>query len=394
MNAEPISILYFTNTRVRGGVEDHILTLLSGLDRRRFRPLLVCPPELARKLAPDVPRDVELLPLLFESPAQARAAWKFARLLRRRRVGILHAHMFQSSLVASPIGWLCRVPVIIETPHPRESWRKGWLKGRFFVDRLVGRFVDRYIAVSRANAQYLAEQKGLPARKITVIVPGSDLRRFHPNRRASPEQRERLGFGASDPVLLVAARLEPQKGHRVLIEAMPLIRAQFPSVRLVCLGEGSLRLELEGRVEALGLRDAVRFLGFQADVPEWLALADFSVLPSFFEGLPAGAIESLAAARPVVATAVDGTPEVVLHGKTGLLVPAGDPTSLAQAICRLLGDADLRRAMGQAGRRWVVDNFSRERLIERTQELYLEAWSRYGARKRLAERMTLDAMKL
>jgi glycosyltransferase involved in cell wall biosynthesis len=394
MSTHPISVLYFTNTCVRGGVEDHILTLLAGLDRRLFRPLLVCPPELAHKLEPDLPPDVEVQPLLFESPAQVHGAWRFARLLRGRRVNILHSHTFQSSRVASPVGWLCGVRVIIETPHIREFWRKGWFKGRFFIDRTVGRFVDRYIAVSQANARYLVEQKGLPQRKVTVIVPGSDLLRFNPNLRGSPEQKQRLGFGSSDPVLLVAARLEPQKGHRVLIEAMPLVRKQFPGVRLVCLSEGSLRAELERRVEELGLGGAVRFVGFQPDVREWLALADVSVLPSFCEGLPAGAIESLATARPIVATAVDGTPEVVLDGKTGLLVPPGDPKSLAQAICRLLGDSDLRSAMGQAGRRWVVENFSRERLIERTQELYLQAWNQYGARKPLASAVSVHAVKM
>jgi glycosyltransferase involved in cell wall biosynthesis len=391
MSTQPISIVYFTNVRVRGGAEDHILTLLSGLDRNLFRPLLVCPAELARKLQPDIAPDVEVLPLRLESPAQVRAAWQFARILRHRRVGILHAHLFRSSLVASPIGWLCRVPVIVETPHLRESWRNGWFKGSFFVDRLVGRCVRRYVAVSQANGRYLVEKKGLPASKITVIVPGSDLRRFNPKVQASPQKRESLGFGPADPVLLVAARLEVQKGHRVLLEAMPYVRTQFPRVRLVCLSEGSLRPELERRSEELGLRDTVRFVGFQPDVSEWLALADLSVLPSFFEGLPAGAIESLAAARPVVATAVDGTPEVVLDGKTGLLVPPGDPESLAGAICRLLGDPALRAALGEAGRRWVVENFSRERLIERTQALYLEAWNRYAVRERPAHAVSVPA---
>ena len=381
MNGQRISVLHFSNTLVRGGAEEYMLTLLRGLDRSQFHLSLVCTPEVARKLQPDLPPDVALLPLCFHKPSQARTAMRLGRFLREQRTDILHSHMFYASLFASPIGWLCRVPVIIETPHVRESWRNGWFKGRFFVDRMIGWFVDHYIAVSQANARYLAEQKGLPARKITVIVPGSDLRAFVPNLLVAPDRKEKLGFRPSDPVLLVAARLEPQKGHRVLIEAMPLIRARFPCVRLVCLGEGSLRAELERRVEELGLHEAVRFVGFQADVREWLALADLSVLPSFFEGLPLSAIESLATARPIVATTVDGTPEVVLDGKTGLLVPPGDPVSLAQAICRLLADPDVRTAMGQAGRRWVVENFSRERLIERTQELYLQAWNEYGARK-------------
>lgn len=131
----------------------------------------------------------------------------------------------------------------------------------------------------------------------------------------------------------------------------------------------------EARTAHLGLGSSVRFLGYQADVTEWLALADISVLPSFFEGLPLAAIEALAAEKPVVASAVDGTPEVVIDEKTGLTVPPGDPDRLAAAICRLLRHPELRRAMGWAGREWVLSEFSEERLVRETEQLYLRAWA-------------------
>lgn len=376
MKNRPISVLLFSNAAVRAGAEEHILTLLQGLDRKVFRLSLVCPEVLAEKLLPDLPEDVELVPLYLDKLTQVVAALRLAQVLRRRQVDILHSHMFRASLFASPVGWLCRVPVILETPHLRESWRHGWLKGRFVVDRWVGRFVDYYIAVSEANARYLVQQKGLPAEKITVIRPGSDLRRFDASRPAPVGLRNSLGFAEDDPVLIVAGRLEPQKGHRVLLDALPSVLREFPRTRLVCLSEGSLRAELERQVDHLGLKGAVRFVGYQPDVRDWLALADLSVLPSFYEGLPLAAVESLAMEKPVVATAVDGTPEVVLDGKSGFVVPPGNPARLAEAICRLLRDPELRQHMGRAGRQWTLECLSQERLLQETTALYLRAWER------------------
>jgi glycosyltransferase involved in cell wall biosynthesis len=367
----PITVAHFTNALARGGVEEHVLTLVRGLDRGLFRAVVISPEPVAALLKPDLPADVALEPLTLRKPTQAGAFWALARILRRWDVDVLHSHQFYASLFASPAGWLCRVPVIVETPHVREYWRQGGLKGRFFVDRVAGRFVDRYIAVSEANGRYLGGTKRLPADKITVIHNGSDLTRFDPNLRPPEGLRTSLRFGASDPVLLVLGRLEPQKGHRYLLDAMPAVLSEFPNARLVCAGDGSLAEELKAEARTLGVDGAVRFVGFQQDVSTWLALADLTVLPSLFEGLPLVAIESLAAGRPMVATAVDGTPEIVVDGMTGLTVPPADSLSLADAIRRMLRDGDLRRRMGEAGRRWVQERFSQQRQVQETEQLYL-----------------------
>ena len=370
MKTAPLSVLYFSNSLVRGGAEEHVLTLLRGLDRTAFRPHLVCTPEVAAAIRPDLPDDVEMIPLKLRKPAHIGAAFRLARFLWSRRVDVLHSHLFYGSLFASPIGWLCRVPLIIETPHVREHWRTGWFKSRYVVDRLVGRCVDRYIAVSAANARYLVRDKGLPPRKVIVIRNGSDLGRFDPSARPPAGLRSCLGLDEHDPVLLVLARLEPQKGHGVLLDAMPAILREFPRARLICVGEGILRPALEEQAVRLGLTESVRFVGYRTNVGDWLALADLTVLPSFYEGLPLVAIESLAAGKPVVATAVDGTPEVIVDGETGLTVPPGNAGALARAICHLLGDADERRRLGRAGRRWAEQEFSAEAQIASTENLY------------------------
>jgi glycosyltransferase involved in cell wall biosynthesis len=370
--------MHFASEPVRGGAEEHMLMLLTHLDRARFRPILAAAPELIELLRPDLPRDVEAIPVSLREASDLRSAWRFERLLAARRIDILHSHMFQASRLSSPLGWLARVPVIIETPHVREHWRKGFFKGSFVIDRFAARFVTAFIAVSKANGEYLRNEKRLPAEKIFVIQNGSPLERFDPERVAPPGLRAGLGIDQKAPVVLMLARLEPQKGHCVLLEAWRSVVQSYSAARLVLAGDGVLRAELEAQSAALGLGSSVSFVGRQSNIPDWLALAEFTVLPSFYEGLPLAAIESLAAGRPMVATAVDGTIEVVLDGKTGLTVPAGDSTALASAISRMLAAPELVRSMGQAGRQFVLDNFGRARQIQQTEALYFDTWHRSG----------------
>jgi glycosyltransferase involved in cell wall biosynthesis len=375
-NGKRLSLAFFTNALVRGGAEEHMLTLLRGLGRAHFRLFLVCPKETATLLEKDLPPDVTLVRINLRSPKQLREAGRLAAFLRREQIGILHSHLFYSSLFASPIAKLCGVPVVLETPHLNELWRTGW-KSRFFVDRWVGQCIDYYIAVSHANAQYLVNAKRLPLCKVKVIQNGCDLRRFDTARRDHAEHRDlrtELGFDRDDPVLVVIGRLEPQKGHSVMLQALAALRPEFPRVRLVCVGEGALRGQLEVQAEALQLNEAVRFVGYQSNVPDWLHLADVVVLPSLFEGLPLIAIEALAARRPMVASAVDGTPEVVVDGHTGLTVPAANPQALAAAIARLLRDPALALSLADGGHAWVWQQFTQERQIRETEQLYLRAW--------------------
>jgi glycosyltransferase involved in cell wall biosynthesis len=208
-----------------------------------------------------------------------------------------------------------------------------------------------------------------------VIRNGCDVAKFHPTHVAPAHLRERLEIASSAPVLLVVGRLEPQKGHHVLLSALPFVRAEFPDIRLVCVGDGSLRPQLEKQASDLGVAEAALFTGAQAEVADWLAMSDVCVLPSYYEGLPLVAIETLAAGRPMVATAVDGTSEVVVDGKTGLTVPPGDPQALAGAICRLLRSPELRKQLATAGRNRVLESFSDREQVRKTEMVYGNAWN-------------------
>lgn len=386
MIRKPVSVVHFTNSNVLGGAEQHLLTLLCGLDRHAFRLSVVCPEEVAAGLRADLPEDVELIPLALQSLRDWHSAVRFAKILHRLQADILHSHMFHSSLFASPIGWLTRVPVIIETPHISERWRHGLIKGSFVVDRFVGHFVDHYIAVSEANARYLIADKGLQASKVVVIPNSCSVGNFDPSRVAPSELKKEWNLGDEDPVLLVPARLEPQKGHDVLLDAMVSVHKEIPRAQLFLVGEGASRAALQAQVQDLKLGGTVHFTGYRRDVKDWLALADVVVLPSRWEGMPLVAIETLAAGRAIVATAVDGTPEVVVDGQCGIVVPPADPALMAAAIVRLLEDPELRRRFGRAGRRRAEEHFDSSLQVERTESLYIRALEQSARSPRMASR--------
>lgn len=168
------------------------------------------------------------------------------------------------------------------------------------------------------------------------------------------------------------ARLDDQKGHRHLIDAIATLAKGRPNLVTLLAGEGPLVGSLRAQCASLGLTDRVRFLGYRRDVPELLEAADVVVLPSLYEGLPLVAIEALAAGRPMVATEIDGTPEVVIHERTRLLVPPANPFALAAAIERLLDNPELASRLASDGRKFVRENFAVQRQIEQTAALYSE----------------------
>jgi glycosyltransferase involved in cell wall biosynthesis len=295
------------------------------------------------------------------------------RFIRRENIAILHCHLFTASLFGAGVARMAGVGAVLETCHGPEVWRMGkGLRASFWIDRQVGRLVDKYIAVSHAAERHLVRNKRVPKNKIRVIHNGRDLDRFapgNPDRRIAT--RAALGIGEA-PALLTMARLDDQKGHRHLIDALAILAVRHPDLVTLLAGEGPLENSLRAQCAELGLAGRVRFLGYRRDVPELLEAADVVVLPSLYEGLPLVAIEALAAGRPMVATEVDGTPEVVINEQTGLLVPPANPVALAGAIERLLNDPKLAARLASDGRKFVQGNFAVQRQIEQTVALYSE----------------------
>jgi glycosyltransferase involved in cell wall biosynthesis len=357
---------------VRGGVEEVVVGLLQRLDPSEFRLSIAAPPALLDALAPDLAGlSIDILGVKAESWLHVREMDRLATFMRRVRPDVVNPHLFRSTAIAAPLARASGIRGIVETYHGREAWRRGPLRGRFFADRLVARLVTRVIAVSRGAADFLVHGKGYPARKVVVIPNGRDLTRFAPGLHRDTVRKE-VGVDRGAPVVGVVGRLETQKGHVYLLDAWPEVVRVHPDARLLVVGEGSLRDALVSQAARRGIADSVLFTGFRADVPRILDAIDVLALPSLHEGMPLTVIEAAAAGRPVVATAVDGTPEVVLDGRTGHLVPPGDPGKLAQALLAVLDDLGAAARMGREAYRWARERFDVNAHVAATAGVYRE----------------------
>ena len=366
----PIRLMFVLTSPSRGGVEEVVLALLKRLSPEEFRLALAAPRALLEAFGRDldgVPADIE--PVAAESWRNRTEVSRLARFIDRVRPDIVNPHLFRSVVVAAPLARWHRVPAVVETYHGREGWRHGPIRGSFVPDRLLSRFVTRVIAVSEAARDFLVRVKGYPADKVVVVPNGRDLSALVPGRDRESARKD-LGVDPHTPIVGVVGRLEDQKGHRYLLDAWPAVTRDFPDARLLLVGDGSRREALEAQVKALGIASSVIFTGFRADVARMLDAIDVLALPSLYEGMPLTVIEAAAMARPVVATAVDGTPEVVEHGVTGFLVPPANPPALSGALLTLLADPDRARRLGETGRQRTLERFDLTQQVEATAAAY------------------------
>ena len=367
-----VGLLFALTSPVRGGVEEVVLALLQRLDPGEFRLALAAPQALLDSFAGELHGvSVDTEPVQADSWGRRREVARLSAFIGRVRPHVVNPHLFRSTLVAAPVAkW--HGATVVETYHGREGWRGSLLRGGFVPDRVVSRFVDRVIAVSEAARSFLISGKGYAADKVVVVPNGRDLSTFRPGAGRDAVRKE-LGLDRAVPLVGVVGRLEPQKGHAYLLEAWPSVLAEFPDARLLIVGDGSLRSRLQTRAHELAVADRIIFAGFRADVPRVLDALDILALPSLYEGMPLTAIEASAMARPVVATAVDGTPEVIREARTGRLVPPADPGALSRAIRGILRDPLGAERMGRAGRDFVLDRFALDRQVASTARVYREA---------------------
>jgi len=266
-----------------------------------------------------------------------------------------------------------RIPILF-TEHGRDypDFRR-WK--RVLANRaLLGRH-DRFIAVGDSVRRALIDYEGLPAQRVRVIRNGSNLSAYDAACPQRAEVRRELGLTSEELVIIQVARLNRLKDHSTAIRAMARLHETIPQARLVVVGEGEERAEIERLIVELRLDHIVRLLGSRSDIPRLLQSADIFLLSSISEGIPLTLIEAMATGLPCVATRVGGVLEVVVPGETGLLANAGDAAGIAECLRILASDPLGRRQMGKSGSNRAIERFDASAMHAAYRQLYRELTS-------------------
>jgi glycosyltransferase involved in cell wall biosynthesis len=364
MSLRPIRVAFLIDKLHRAGAQVHLGQLVSRLDRGAFTPEVVCllgGGPVADELRENGVR-VEVLSLgRLYSPRGMLGLPRLARRLRASKPDVLHTYLTSANIYGALAGRLAGVGAVV-TSRRDTGFSRNW-RLRLVEECLINPFVDRVTAVCPAVATATRGERGLRNGQIVTIPNGVDLTRFDPERHSRAEARHRWGLRPEQEAVGAIGNLLPAKGHADLLKAAALVVAQRPDTHFFLVGDGPLRPDLEALADQLGIRGRVVFTGPLQDVSSVLAMLDVVVLPSHHEGLSNVLLESMAMARPVVATAAGGNPDVVRDGVNGRLVPTRDPQALAAAILALLEDSPAAASLGREARRLVGREFSLERMV-------------------------------
>jgi starch synthase (maltosyl-transferring) len=348
-----------------GGAERAMVNLATRLDRRRWSPVVIALGGEGRLADPvrQAGLPCECLGIGRRRPVQG--VIRLARVLRRYRPELVQSFLFHANVATRLAAPWAGGPWVVGGLRVAER-RKRW---HLILDRLTSTLSSGSVCVSRGVLRFSREVAGLDPHRLAVIPNGIDPGPFD---RACAVPRHALGIPEAAHLALAVGRLDVQKGLADLLAAAEQVIARNPAWHLALVGDGPCRawlLEQIATRPALGGR--VHWLGGRDDVPELLRSSDVLVLASLWEGMPNVVLEAMASGRAVVATAVEGTEDLVVPGQTGWLVPAQDPDALGRALLAAASDPGLCRALGRNGRARIQEQFS----LDQTQAAYERLWA-------------------
>ena len=371
-------VLHLITRLELGGAQQNTLYCTRHHDRDRFDVELIAGrgsllDDEARAISDAT---VQLVPWLKHaiSPAfDLMAVLRLRNYFRRAGVDLVHTHSSKAGILGRLAANLAGVPAVVHTVH-------GWsfnatqtaARHRLYtsLERMVAPMTDRILVVA-ANHVDVGLRAGIGVRsQYDVVRSGIDRRLYGAPAKPRDVLRRELGFESGDFVVGTIANMKPQKAPLDFAATAARAHALNPSLRFLFAGDGELMPDVRRRVETDGLRDVVKLLGWRDDVPDLLHAMDAFLLTSRFEGLPRVLLQAMAAGRPVVATAVDGTPEIVEAGVTGLLSPAGDTDALAAHLDRLARDADLRAGLTERASARLGEEFDIRKMVTDLDSLY------------------------
>jgi glycosyltransferase involved in cell wall biosynthesis len=376
-----MKVLHLINTLSTGGAEVHLLTLCRYLKRRNVKVVVACLREHvkdSRSLRPEFEKEsIRVVNLQADGRYDCFFLGRLTRVLREERPDILHTHLPRADFAGAftrksnaGLIWVCSVHAIYS-----QDWSGRWSLPLF--NRLWRR-ADAMLCISHGVRDWLIG-RGLPPDKARVIHYGIEPEKFS---ESTLNLRKQWGLNGH-AVIGSIGRLEPRKGHALLIQAMSFLAKRIPSARLLIAGHDpwGYAATLRQLIDRLGLREKVRLVGFQTDVSSFLATLDVFAFASSSEGFGQVLVEAMAAGKPVVASKISPITEIVIDEETGLLVEAEKPTAYADHLFRLLSHPEERQRMGRLGQERVKKYFTAAKMSEVTVSLYEELFRRTSTLK-------------
>jgi glycosyltransferase involved in cell wall biosynthesis len=371
---EKLRVMEMVDKPSLGGGQTALLLLTENLDRHLFEVFVCSGGE--GPLAEAVRRSgVAFVSAPLNKKFDFRSRREIAAILKELKIDILHTHGGVAGLHGRSAARFAGTPTLIHTLHGIHylHYRNPLLRRLYvLLERRYSRFTDRLVLVCQSDLRQARKHKLSPERKMAVILNGLEDRPG-PESDDLVRRRRELGWAPGRPVIGTVSRLHRQKGIVHLLRAGPRIFSAVPESRIVVVGDGPQAGRMKREALRLRLGERCLFLGAREDATALMALFDVFVLPSLWEGLPFVLVEAAALGKPIVATAVDGVPEILEDGRTGLLVPPGDSVALAEAVIRLLGDKAEAKCLAEKARSLVPPRFPLRRMVEQTQNLYIEA---------------------
>lgn len=367
-----ITVLFTITDLARDGAQRQLLELVKGLDKNRFRPIVLT-------LRPGGPMDEEFraVPGLQVISLERKGKYDFlclleiCRILRGMEVEVVQPFLTPATFFGLLPALWSRTPVKIVTERASRGNKSTGIGYRLYlkVEDFLSRFADWSVSNSQAGQEYLIK-RGIDPSRIKVIYNGINLSRLTHDEESVRQVRQRLGVPSGGKVVGMIARLFPVKNHSMFLQAAALINKAIPETRFAIVGDGPLRSSLEALSKNLGLGSKVVFFGEQRDVGTFLCAFDIAALTSDTEGCSNSLLEAMALGKPVVATDVGGNRELIHQGKTGLLVPPGNIQAFAEAVLRLIKNPDMAQTMGQKARDTVATRFDLTNMVHQYESLY------------------------
>ncbi len=377
MDTKRIKIVYLIGTLRIGGAERDIVETVTRLNKQRFAPQIYCisggGPLQKRVESHGIPVTVfhALKPGKCDKKHIARKFFSLYHYLKKEQPSIVHSYTYSPSIYGGLAAKLATHAKIITNRLCLGTFKDGH-PGLQVLENLVNRVTDNVIANAQAIKEDVLQRERIMPEKIHIIYNGVNLEQYLPVDSSTQRlKKQRFDIPETSPVIGIVANLSYWKGHREFVLAASKVVQRSPEVKFFCIGEDrGMKPQLDSLIHHLGLQKHIIFTGKIEQVEQVLPLIDIQVSASYEEGFSNAILEGMACGKPVIATAVGGTPEAVVHNETGLLVPPKDEHALAQAMLCLLAQPELAKQFGQKGRTRVEQYFSVQKMIYDLETFY------------------------